>query len=133
MQTDGFRPVNPLGQVVARQLNRAAAQAAMSQRRYMVSGSMYEGVFGQILAPERDREAFCVITGATSVAHVFAGTFQFLDTSIADTQIGYVTLDECYVFPLPPTPDPNTGDYIMGRYAGEMTIGGITRSVIAYC
>jgi hypothetical protein len=38
-----------------------------------------------------------------------------------------------YIFPLPPTPDPNPGDYILGRFAGQMLIGGVQMDLIAYC
>lgn len=128
-----FRPVNAFGQLCLSELDRLAEQAARGQRRTVASGIMQEGSYGGLFAPERDREVFAVVGNSTAVAHVFQGTLETLDTHATDTVPTYQLIGPCYIFPLPPTPDPNNGDQIMGRYAGQMIIGGEERALIAYC
>jgi hypothetical protein len=128
-----FQPVNAYGQIVAGELMRAAGEITRANRRTLVSGTIQEGSFGSLYAPERDRQYFAVCGAATSVPHVFNGTMEFLDTSTVQQAPAYQNLEACYVFPLPPTPDPNSGDQILGRYAGQLIVDGVERALIAYC
>ena len=130
---NSFRPVNAYGQLVARELQRLGGQVSVITRNNIARGGLVEGTFGAVFDPGKDQQAFAVAGQQTSVPHIFNGTVEILDTSIPDAPIKYQDLTPCYLFPLPPTPDPNAGDYILGRFAGQMVIGGVQMDLIAYC
>jgi hypothetical protein len=130
---NSFRPVNPYGQLVAKELQRLGGQVSVITRSNIARGSLSEGSFGSVSDPGKDQQAFARVGQPTSVAHIFLGTIELLDISVPDAPVAYQDLTPCYVFPLPPTPDPNPGDYILGRFAGQMVIGGVGMDLIAYC
>jgi len=127
------QPINSSGQIVAHQLKRAAQQASVATRRTSTWGDTIDTVNGWLFGPHPDRTYIAVVEAATSVPHVFQGTIEYLDTSQHDAPIKFQTRTACFVFPLAPTPDPNPGDFIQGKYVGEMTIAGLAAPVIAYC
>jgi hypothetical protein len=132
-----FRPVNPFGQLVAKELRRLGVQVAIASRNNIARGSLYEWSSGAVFDPGKDQQGFALVTGSTTVPHIFTGTVELLDTSAPDAAPAYTEMTQCYIFPLPPTPDPQNADfgnyYILGRFAGQLLIAGVQMDLMAYC